>query len=132
MLPLYCLQLPQLPLTGNGKLDRRALPDPDLVREKEHAIPATEIELQLVEIWSEVLQLKKEAISISTSFFELGGHSLKAILLTNKINKEFGVGISIKDVFAKKTVQEQALFVEINEWLFKAHSGYSQKDEVTI
>ena len=70
----------QLPLTTNGKIDRKALPEPEIKAEKDHTAPGNRIEKTLVNIWSEVLGINKDVISIDTNFFQLGGHSLKFIV----------------------------------------------------
>ena len=66
---------------------------------KEYIAPRNEIECKLVEIWSEVLGIDKEKISVDANFFELGGHSLKATILMSKIHKAFDVKIALAEIF---------------------------------
>lgn len=108
MIPSYLIELDNFPLTSNGKLDRRALPEPDLVMEEVYVPAANETEEQLVGIWSEVLRLDKSRISVTRSFFELGGHSLRASVVVNKIRKELQVEVSLKDFFLNVNIRSLA------------------------
>ncbi|MEO5564843.1 MAG: amino acid adenylation domain-containing protein, partial [Chitinophagaceae bacterium] len=99
MVPACFVRIDHLPLTVNGKLDRKALPDPQLNSREEYVAPSGEIEEKLVQVWAEVLKTDPENISVEKNFFELGGHSLRAIELVNKIHKEMGVEISLDDIF---------------------------------
>ncbi|MFP7658500.1 amino acid adenylation domain-containing protein, partial [Chryseobacterium proteolyticum] len=104
MLPGYYLELEKMPLTPNGKVDRKALPDisgEDLIRH-EYIAPATTIEIGLAKIWEEVLNVEK--VGITDNFFELGGHSLIIVQVINKTFKELGKSISFKDFFANPTI----------------------------
>ena len=105
MIPSYFTQLDKLPLDKNGKINRKALPKPDmnLVREIEYEAPRNELEEKLAAIWSEVLRV--ENIGINDNFFELGGHSLKATLLVAKIHKELNVALALKEVFMSPTIK---------------------------
>jgi thioesterase domain-containing protein/acyl carrier protein len=105
MLPSHYIWLESLPLTANGKLNRKALPGPDLKGE-EYEAPSNETETKLVEIWSEILKLETNAISVSKSFFELGGHSLRATKLVFRIQKEFQCEMSLIDIFKSSTIKE--------------------------
>ncbi|OOM76971.1 gramicidin S synthase 2 [Clostridium puniceum] len=98
MVPSYFIQVDKMPLTVNGKLDRRALPEPSLEGVlKKYEAPRNEVEEALAKIWSKVLGVEK--IGINDNFFELGGHSLKVSKLCSLISKEFNVQILIADVF---------------------------------
>ncbi|GAB5525194.1 MAG: hypothetical protein Roseis2KO_30660 [Roseivirga sp.] len=111
MVPSYFVQLTELPLTANGKLNKKALPEPELVVSKSHVLPSNKIEEQLLDIWSEVLQIEKEAISVDTSFFELGGHSLRAMVLVNKILKNLEVQIPLKEIFERRDIRNIGQYV---------------------
>lgn len=109
MVPAYYVSMEQLPVTGNGKLDRNRLPLPSVDNDvTSHTGAADDQEARLVEIWSEVLQLPATQISVTKSFFDLGGHSLRAITLANRILKYFTVNISIKDLFTANTIRSLA------------------------
>ncbi|HLP45392.1 MAG TPA: non-ribosomal peptide synthetase, partial [Candidatus Kapabacteria bacterium] len=84
MIPAYFVQLDKLPLTANGKVDRQGLPPPQLKTAEKYIAPSDEIEEKIVEIWANVLGLKKETIGSRDNFFYLGGHSLKAMLLVSQ------------------------------------------------
>jgi len=115
MIPSYFIQLDKLPLTSNGKIDRKALPEPDgnIFTGAEYEAPRNSVEEKLAEIWQDIL--KAEKISINDSFFELGGHSLKATILTSRIHKEFGVELPLKEIFKASTIKEQAQLINESE-----------------
>ncbi len=106
MQPAHLVHLPSMPLSANGKIDRKALPDPELEAGADHVAPVTDTERKLVAIWSQVLGVDPQAISMSSNFFELGGRSLKAVELVSKINKAFGLHISVNKIFRHSTVSE--------------------------
>nr|WP_237175720.1 non-ribosomal peptide synthetase [Paenibacillus xylanexedens] len=122
MIPSYFMQLDHMPVTANGKIDRKALPEPDMSKQSDaiYEAPRNDTERMLVRIWENVLSVvssRKEtdddhlAIGISDHFFELGGHSLRATTLVSRIQKEFGIMMPLKAVFEHPTIKEQA------EWL---------------
>jgi acyl carrier protein len=106
MVPAFGLRLEQMPLTRNGKLDRNALPDPEITKGHDYVGPASEVEEKLAAIWSELLGIDKAVISVNKSFFELGGQSLKAVSLTAQIEKAFNVKIPLMSIFMKPTIRE--------------------------
>ncbi|MEV6424557.1 amino acid adenylation domain-containing protein [Streptomyces sp. NPDC051662] len=91
-----------LPLTPNGKLDRKALPAPDWAAMTGGALPATGTQARLAELFREILKLEK--VGIHDNFFALGGHSMASMRLLARIRAEFGVELSIRDVFDALTV----------------------------
>ncbi|MEK3728058.1 amino acid adenylation domain-containing protein [Lysinibacillus sp. FSL W8-0953] len=114
MIPQVIIQLEQLPITANGKVDRAALPIPqqeqaDLAK-KDFIAPTTSIELRLAQIWKEVLG--QEAISIDDHYFELGGDSLLATQLSAKIKEQFAVKMSLEAIFNQPVFQQMALLLE--------------------
>ncbi|WP_270168683.1 non-ribosomal peptide synthetase [Paenibacillus sp. SYP-B4298] len=108
MIPTYFVQLEQMPLTTNGKVDRRALPAPEDSMQigMDYVAPRTPLEAKLAHIWQEVLGL--ERVGIQDNFFELGGHSLRATTLVGRIHKELNVSLPLKDVFRSATVEKMA------------------------
>ncbi|HEY0607123.1 MAG TPA: amino acid adenylation domain-containing protein, partial [Herpetosiphonaceae bacterium] len=113
MLPSAFVVLETLPLTVNGKVDRRALPEPDAARpEIEHAFvaPRNPVEQTLAEIWQAVLGV--EQIGIHDNFFALGGHSLLATQLVARVRDALQVDVPLRDVFAVPTVTEMAALIE--------------------
>ncbi|SEO94846.1 surfactin family lipopeptide synthetase A [Flavobacterium sp. CF108] len=105
MIPSYFVKLNELPITSNGKLNRSALPDPEILSAETYVKPSNETEEKLVEIWSEILSIEKEKIGVETNFFDIGGHSLKVITLVNTIFKVFAVDVALSQVFEKQTVK---------------------------
>lgn len=115
MVPSYYVRLDKLPLTSNGKLDKKALPDPDINIGDDYVAPSNDIEEKLVEIWSEVLSIDKGKISTNSIFFAIGGHSLKAIFLLAKVHKEFNVHVSMRDFLSKPTIRDIAKLIIKNK-----------------
>ncbi|MEU7005499.1 amino acid adenylation domain-containing protein [Streptomyces sp. NPDC046332] len=91
-----------LPLTPNGKLDRKALPVPDWAAMTGDALPANETQARLAALFGEILKL--ERVGVHDNFFALGGHSMASMRLLGRIRAEFGVELSIRDVFDALTV----------------------------
>jgi amino acid adenylation domain-containing protein len=112
MLPSYLVRLDCLPLTPSGKVDKKALPHPEINIGKEYTAPGDRVEQKLVEIWSDVFGVKKNLISIDAGFFELGGHSLNAVMLMAGINKELGVKVPLAELFVSSTVRSMAEYIK--------------------
>ncbi|WP_412094660.1 phosphopantetheine-binding protein, partial [Bacillus atrophaeus] len=112
MIPAHFMQMDSLPLTANGKVDKKALPEPqsDAVQ-PEYAAPQTETERKLADIWEGILGVKA---GVTDNFFTIGGHSLKAMMMTAKIQEQFHKDVPIKVLFEKPTIQELAQFLEEN------------------
>jgi amino acid adenylation domain-containing protein len=104
MVPSYFIRLQKMPLTSNGKLDKQALPDPEITAGEMYTGASNALEEKLVEIWADVLKLDPAVISVNKSFFELGGHSLRATLLVNKISRELQVTIPLKEIFRNQDI----------------------------
>jgi thioesterase domain-containing protein/acyl carrier protein len=109
MLPSTITRLETMPLTANGKVDRRALPDPDLhtsLRGVGESSPRSPVEQLLSEIWEQLLGIK--SVSTHDNFFGLGGHSLLATQLVSRVRNTFGVEISLRSVFETSTLEQMA------------------------
>jgi acyl carrier protein len=109
MVPSAFVLLDEMPLTPNGKINRRALPAPDVSRpeiEQRYVAPRNNIEAALVELWQEVLDINQ--IGVSDNFFDLGGHSLKATSLLSKVRRIFRTELPLSVVFQATTVESLA------------------------
>ena len=106
MIPSAFVQLNTMPLTANGKINRRALPEPT-AQDVQAAItcigPRTPLEQQLAGIWAQILKL--EQVSIHDNFFELGGHSLLAIKAIARIHDVLQVELTLRQFFDSPTVE---------------------------
>ena len=108
MIPNAIVILESLPLTSNGKIDRRSLPVPESRTGIEESLvaPRTPVEEKLAQIWAKVLRV--EQVGIHDNFFELGGHSLLATQLVSRIRTSFKVELPLRSLFAAPTVAELA------------------------
>ena len=109
MLPAVFVMLEALPLTPSGKVDRRALPVPDVIQVEvtpDYVEPRDVVERQLATIWEEVLH--RQPVGVRSTFFELGGHSLLAIELFARIEKVFGKRPPLTTLFQSPTVEQLA------------------------
>ena len=112
MMPAFFMQLEELPLTNNGKVDRRALPAPDLSEQgaNEYTSPQSETERLLANIWEEVLEVPR--IGKHDHFFECGGHSLRGMKMLNRLYEEMQVELTLKSLFESPTLEAFALAVD--------------------
>jgi amino acid adenylation domain-containing protein len=112
MLPSVFVMLKTMPLTPNGKVDRRSLPAPsqsDFAPKEAFAAATDAIEAQLVSIWESVLGVRP--IGIRDNYFELGGHSLVAVRLMNRIEEAFGKTLPIATLLQAPTIEQLAVIV---------------------
>ena len=113
MVPAHLVLLEQLPLMGNGKLDRRALPAPDLELAQQHyQAPANPLEAQLAQVWGEVLNVPR--IGVQDNFFELGGDSILSIQVVSRA-RQLGLQFTPRDLFQHQTIQTLASVVTLSE-----------------
>ena len=112
MVPVAYVVLKRMPLTANGKLDRKALPDPgaDAYRTREYEAPQGELETIVAQAWAELL--RRERVGRHDSFFELGGHSLLAVTLLSRLRRALAVEISLKDLFARPVLADLAAHLQ--------------------
>jgi aryl carrier-like protein len=112
MVPSYFVELDQIPLTSNGKIDRKALPKPKLESSEDYVAPRNEIEEKLVHICSTILGVDR--MSINDNFFNLGGDSIKTIQIQARMNKA-GYKLSVKDIFNTPVISELSSKVKLKE-----------------
>jgi aspartate racemase len=109
MVPADFVFVESFPLTPNGKVDRRALPEPETISPdaaSKFVAPRDEFEEKMARLWGQVLG--KESVGVRDNFFELGGHSLLALRLTGRIEKEFGRKLTLTALIEAPTVEEMA------------------------
>lgn len=111
MVPRWFALLDRIPVTPNGKINRQALPRPDLLRNtgNDGSGPRTPVQEQLAELWKEVLAI--DQVGPHDNFFELGGHSLPALMLLYKIASQFQKTISIQEFSEAPTISALALHI---------------------
>ncbi|MDR2407170.1 MAG: condensation domain-containing protein, partial [Bacteroidales bacterium] len=105
MIPSVFVQIERLPLTVNGKLDRRALPEPVFEISRGYVAPRNEMENELCKIFAEILGTDVSTISIDDDFFRLGGDSISSIQFVSRVRQRMNVRLSVKDIFNLKTVK---------------------------
>jgi len=116
MVPTAFVEIDEIPLTPNAKVDRKALPAPDFLRselESTYIVPRTPVEEILVGAWAEVLNLDADEIGVIDNFFELGGHSLLATQLNSRVGELFQIELPLRSLFESPTISELAAEVEI-------------------
>ncbi|MEL7003409.1 MAG: amino acid adenylation domain-containing protein, partial [Bacteroidota bacterium] len=106
MVPSAFVHLSEWPKTLNGKLDRNALPNPEIKLEKSYVEPSTDEQRLLVKVWTEVLGI--EGLGITNNFFRAGGDSIKSIQISSRMRAE-GYQVTVKDLFTHQTIEELAL-----------------------
>lgn len=105
MVPSFFVSMERLPVTATGKLDRKALPDPERGSSEANFFqPRNELERKLAELWGQVLRIHAEKISVSDSFFDLGGNSLLVMTLVQLMNQAFQIELRIPDIFTHPTI----------------------------
>ncbi|WP_307891648.1 non-ribosomal peptide synthetase [Bacillus swezeyi] len=113
MVPAHMVELAALPLTSNGKLDRRVLPEPEITTiNTAYTPPRNQLEERLAVIWQEVLGVEK--VGIEDSFFELGGDSIKALQVSARLGR-FDLKITASDLFRHPTIKEAAPLIRKTE-----------------
>jgi malonyl CoA-acyl carrier protein transacylase len=126
--PTHChfVQLPKMPLTETGEIDKNQLVHGS-DKAKEPAVPTTEIEQQVAKIWQDVLGLP--AVGLHDNFFELGGHSVLLIQAQSQLQEQFGVQLSIVDMFTYPTIETLANYLnqsQSSEKTTAAQQGYER------
>ena len=118
MVPSVFVFIDSIPLTPNGKVDRRALPAPDNNKQESSSTfvaPQDKLESHLIKIWSQVLNI--QPIGVRDNFFDLGGNSLQAVALFAQIEKQFGKKLPLATLFQSGTVAEIAQIIRSEKWL---------------
>ncbi len=124
MIPSFFVLIDEMPLTSNGKLDRKSLPKPtkDDIYQKEYAAPLTFVEIELCNIWEKVLKLDR--VGINDNFFELGGDSIISIQLVSQ-SKNKGINLNVRDLFKYQTISK--LSAQIDHTINEINNQYVNK-----
>ncbi|EPR12948.1 non-ribosomal peptide synthetase [Ruminiclostridium papyrosolvens] len=112
MIPSYFVRLQSIPLTSNGKIDRKALPEPETVMEttEEYEAPRNELEEKLLSVWQDILGTPN--LGINNNFFDAGGDSIKAMQVISGL-KKIGFVLEIRDIFSHQTIKEVSSCVRV-------------------
>jgi acyl carrier protein len=128
MLPSLFMRLDAIPLTANGKLDRKGLPAPDAsLGQHQYVAPSTEVERMLCEVWQQLLGV--ERVGVSDNFFELGGHSLLAIQMLTQVNSNLSINLNLREVFTRNTIRPIAQLIELEIKLNNADLETQSNDD---
>uniref|UniRef100_UPI0030D787F9 phosphopantetheine-binding protein n=1 Tax=Pseudomonas sp. JAI120 TaxID=2723063 RepID=UPI0030D787F9 len=110
MVPAQWVLLEQMPLSPNGKLDRKALPKADAsLQAREYVAPQSELEQQIAAIWAEVLEVPR--VGLNDNFFELGGHSLLATQVVVRLREQLHAEFDVKSIFTTPTLADFSAYV---------------------
>ena len=113
MIPSVFVELDSFPMTINGKLDRKALPEPEFKSQNEYVAPSTEIEHSMCKVWQDVLGVEK--VGLNDNFFKIGGNSILAVSLSHKISNDLDLDIGLADIFSNPTISQLLSNAEIEE-----------------
>ncbi len=113
MIPALWVEIDHLPLTSNGKIDKKSLPEPDAAEllSNEFVAPRNELESKLAEIWKRILGV--ERVGVRDNFFELGGHSLLIMRLISVVKRDLKVDVPVNALFELFTVEELAKYIKL-------------------
>ena len=131
MIPNFFVTLNELPLTINGKVNRRALPAPDGVRpsvRSAYAAPRTSVEKDLASIWIDTLGIDR--VGLHDNFFELGGHSLLAAQVMARIPERFGVTLPLSRIFETPSLEALAELIETVRWAVEERESGASGEEI--
>lgn len=112
MVPSFFIHMECLPVTNNGKLDRKSLPEPEFIDKNTYVAPENNLQESLCQIYADVLGLDVHQVGINDDFFKLGGDSITCIQLINRIRIEYNLTVNINNIFSFKTVKQLSLFIE--------------------
>ena len=129
MLPSNFVKMNAMPLTPNGKVNRRALPAPETSRfesDREHVAPRNELESSIAGVWADELQV--EGLGVTDDFFELGGHSLLAATVIHRLREQFGIDLPLATLFRLPKPTVELLASRIEELLLDQVESMSEDE----
>jgi amino acid adenylation domain-containing protein len=113
MIPQHLVVLETMPLTPNGKVDRKSLPTTELGSNagvEDYVAPVTPVQVQMAAMWADLLRVGR--VGLRDGFFALGGHSMLAVRMLNRLRETFGAEIPLRTVFRAQTIEELSAHVE--------------------
>lgn len=113
MIPTYFVHLQSFPRLPSGKINKKALPVPEKIQESEYVAATDEIEQKLVDIWSELLQIPEDKVSVTMNFFRNGGHSLMATRMISLIQQELVVNFPVRTIFQYPSIRDLAKYIRV-------------------
>ena len=117
MMPAYFIEIQEIPLNQNGKVDRKALPKPEVqVNQNNYAKPENEMQEYVVNVWQDIL--KYEPIGIDDNYFEIGGDSIKVIKILSRMHSD-GYQFEVADLFAHPTIREFYTCIHANKNVYE-------------
>lgn len=109
MIPAFIMQIEAIPVTTNGKLNKRLLPEIQIVHSEECVSPRDEVESNIVKIYKKILNIEK--VSVTDNFFDIGGNSLKLVSVFNELDAIYPQKVKISDIFSHPTVESLAYYI---------------------
>ncbi|MFA0813512.1 amino acid adenylation domain-containing protein [Microbulbifer epialgicus] len=132
MIPTVCIFLDCFPLTENGKLDRRGLPEPIVnnTAKTQYVDPRNSIEDKLCCMWQKILKVNR--VGIDDDVFQLGGHSLALLRMIEQIRAEFSIRVTLKEIYDRETVRKLGLLIEseIERSMLSTEMALKNKEEI--
>lgn len=127
MMPAAFVAMESLPVTGNGKINKAKLPEPEFAASRHYDAPQSVTEIKLVSVWAKLLKLDEDKLSTTANFFDLGGHSLLSVRLLSEIREQLACELDIATVFSHATVREQAAVIDAKLQASEA-SNFNESD----
>lgn len=119
MLPTDYINLPEFPITPHGKIDKRALPEPEMAQNDthDHPLPETNLEVELIAIWEDVLGVSP--IHVDQNYFDLGGNSLLGVRIFSQLESKLGLRLPVSELFRAPTIRQLSRFIEAHEYAYQ-------------
>lgn len=129
MVPSFYVRLDEIPLTANGKVNYKELPNPRKLLKNSYIGARDQVESKLVEVWCEILKIEK--VGIDENFHKIGGHSLNIMALISKVSKAFDVDYPLSELFTNVTIEKMAEYIR-NDKNYKLKMERSKKTKLAF